>query len=507
MTAQFETHDLVLVPLTPIHVGGGEEARLAPEDYRLGNGVVERVAVRAVLKRLPDAERAQWIARMARAQGAAAANDMRDALRALQGKATDAEVLERILIAAESARAVDLGGEGHGRRNQIDAFFRAGGRPCLPGSSVKGMLRTAWAEACADRFDTPRLPALAEWAGLRPRDRARHATQAVGTLYAQASDKHAQDTDPFRDVTVADAPLPDGATRIDRVVTWKRQRTDGAPGRRAPAEWNFESRGEIHRERLRSVADGGAPPTIRIEIGLRASAIRSEGARLDATRRPRPDRTPDSLGTLLAALDAHHAPLWRREAEEKFFAGPNGDRLRSALALFADFPRGGDRPEAALVRLGWASHAEAKSIAGLRRIEIINPKNRSDRRIDVEGTARHVVNLAGHPLPFGWALLIRAEVWAQKRPPSWFAPPSPRTTASGPAAQATGRSPTPVDPRASSSLGQQLLYRKGQRVLVDGEEATLLEDVTAAARPGDEVQVRLHGDTEVIRVHEIEGPA
>ncbi|MFC3118250.1 hypothetical protein ACFOHS_08445 [Jhaorihella thermophila] len=38
-----------------------------------------------------------------------------------------------------------------------------------------------------------------------------------------ASDEQATDTDPLRDLAVADAPLPAGATRIDKVVSWKKR--------------------------------------------------------------------------------------------------------------------------------------------------------------------------------------------------------------------------------------------------------------------------------------------
>ena len=381
MAAQFDTHDLLLVPLTPVHVGGGEEATLLPEDYRLQDGCAERLSVRAILARLPAPEQAQWLRGMRQAQPEA----MQRALASLHEKATGAEILERIPISPESAQALDLYGEGQGRRNQIDAFFRAGGRPCLPGSSVKGMLRTAWAAEVARRVGAPRLPDLPEWQRLRPRDRARQAKELEKELFALADGKRAQDTDPFRDVTVADAPLPDGATRIDPVVTWKRGQGGG---------YGFESRGEMHRERLRSVADGGAPPVIGLAIGLRRGAIQDAAARLGPDRRPRPDRIPGDLGALMAALGAHHAPLWQREVKGKFFDGPAGARLRQALGLFAALDRDGPQPEAALVRLGWASHAEAKSLAGLRRIE--RPQARGQGRIAPEGSARHVVNLDGH---------------------------------------------------------------------------------------------------------------
>ncbi|WP_136646405.1 type III-A CRISPR-associated RAMP protein Csm5 [Tabrizicola sp. YIM 78059] len=493
--AQFITHRLVLVPLTPIHIGGGEEARLLPQDYRLRGGHAERIDLRAVLARLSERERAAWIADMARASGDA----LQNVLRSVQGKAGPSEVIERIPISAESAREVDLAGEGQGRRNQIDAFFRAGGRPCLPGSSLKGALRTAWAAEMARRNRTPQLPRLEEWRNKHKNERARIAADMVANLFAIAQRQLAQDTDPFRDVEVADAPLPEGATRIDPVATWKRGRP--APGG-GPAPFGFATVGQMHRERMRSVADGGAPPVVGITLGLRDGTIAKEAAAKDAAKRPKPDRVPDGLSALLAALEAHHAPLWQREVNKTFFDGPAGDRLRQSLDLFSSLPRGGDAPQAALVRIGWAAHAEAKSLAGLRRIE--RPQARGADRFAAEGSTRHVVNLAGHPLPFGWALLVRAEAWDAQAPRAWLDPPAARPT---PVAGGGTRGAAPAGPRAQTALGQQLRFRKGQKVMIDGEEATLLEDVTAAMKPGDSVRVSLDGDIETVKVSSIQGPA
>lgn len=489
--AQFVSHHLVLVPLTPLHIGGGEEAQLLPQDYRLRDGHAERLDIRRVLARLPEAERANWIAAMAQARDS---GGVMQALRSLQDKATPAEVIERIPISDASARETDLAGEGRDRRNRIDAFFRAGGRPVLPGSSLKGALRTAWAAEMAARQGAPRLPPLHEWRNLRPRERGREAAEMVEQLFALASDNRAQDTDPFRDVAVADAPLPEGATRIDPVATWKRQGEAGVYG--------FGSVGQMHRERMRSVADGGAPPVIALQIGLRDAAFARAGESLAPDKRPQPDRLPGGIEALLAALDAHHAPLWQREVEEKFFAGPPGERLRQALRLFAGFARGGAAPEAALIRLGWATHAEAKSLAGLRRIE--RPQARGADRFAAEGSARHVVNLAGHPLPFGWALLIRQQAWEHKQPKAWLPSPAARLAA---APAGGGRGATPADPRAQTALGQQIRYARGQKVRVGGEVAELLETVTEAMRPNEEVQVSFDGDVESVKIREIEGPA
>ena len=227
--AQFETLKLVLVPLTPIHVGGGDEAQLLPEDYRLRDGALELVSARAVLAGLPVAQQTEMIRWVER--------DPAAAIEKLHERATEEQIAERIEIAPDSARELRKGG----RRGQVNAFVRSGGRAFLPGSSLKGALRTAW------------LAALAKKADVR---RARDSKDLERRAFALASGQRATDTDPMRDVMAADAELPEGATRIDGVDSWKR----------SGGEYGFDSVGQLHVERLRAVVDGDAPPVIETSL-------------------------------------------------------------------------------------------------------------------------------------------------------------------------------------------------------------------------------------------------
>ena len=483
--SQFEVHRLFLVPLTPIHVGGGEEAKLLPENYRLRNGMVERLNLRSVLTRMSDGEREQWLKNMGR--------DVQSAIPHIQARADDGDILERIEISPESEEEISSKGQDGLRLNQIDAFFRSAGQPTIPGTSIKGALRTAWAAYCAGKFSTQqRLPDLQEWRNvLTLKQRAQYAARSIEDIFNLKSDQHTQDSDPFRDLSVADVGLPVEATRIDRVKSWKRNR-----GKRSGEDgYGFSKSGQIHRERLRAVSDGGSPPPIlRIEIGLRRTAFR----RVNDRKRPDPERVPSDLSVLLRSLEAHHSPLWTREVEEKFFAGSAGQRMRQALALFEHLVRDKKDPDAALIRIGWAGHAEAKSIAQLRRVE--RPQSKGEGRYAKEGTSRHVVDLKGHPVSFGWALLVREECW--KKPAKWLSPPVtvPHPGVKRPLASSGAK--------AETALGQVLRYQKGQRVrLTDGEIVTLEEDVTEAAKPSDEVQSLLGNDIEPIKISDIEGPA
>lgn len=460
--AQFAMHDFILVPLTPIHIGGGVEAELLPESYRIRDSMMEFISARAAFRCLPADQQNIWIKDLAR--------DGRATVERLLAEAPDDLVAGRIPISRPSEDAL----QEKSRKGQVDAFIRSGGQPFIPGSSLKGALRTAW---MATMVRKKSLANITDYKRLNQ------------SAFDLADGSNATDTDPMRDVTVQDAPVPETsglpATRIDQVATWKRK--DG--------QYDFDTVGQIHRERLRAVVDGGAPPLTGICMGLRTVAVRKERQGFDEHHYKTPQRAPQSVAAFLEALEAHHAPLWRREVDEKFFANKPGARLRQALALFGHLSRGGHDPDAALIRLGWAAHAESKSIADLRKI--CRPQAKGAGKIAAEGSTRHVINLQGQPAPFGWALLVHQERW--KAPQDWL---SRVMAASAPVGHhGAGRTTT----RPQTVLGSQIKYRKGQRVkLNEGEEAVLLEDVTAATV---EVNAKIGGDSEPINVSEIKGLA
>jgi hypothetical protein len=229
--------------------------------------------------------------------------------------------------------------------------------------------------------------------------------------------------------------------------------------------------------------------------------VRDERCNLDPDAKHHSRHAPDSIGALLAALETQHLELWDRELE-KFFPEQKGMRMRLSLELFDQFSREGASPEAALIRLGWGGHAEAKSLAPIRLIE--RPQSKTiDGRFAKEGSARHVIDLAGHPTPFGWALMVRRDAWEKNIVAKFLAPPAARAR---PYAAAHGANrPQVAAGRGDTALGGQVRYSKGSTVLLtDGEEMTLIDDVTAAHKGSDMVRALYEGDTETIRVDEID---
>lgn len=86
-------------------------------------------------------------------------------------------------------------------------------------------------------------------------------------------------------------------------------------------------------------------------------------------------------------------------------------------------------------------------------------------------------------------------------------PPASAKAARPSGARAGGPSQQTVAPRGGAVLGQQIRYRAGQRVQIDGEVAALCEDVSHAARPEDEVLAEFGDGPEPVKVGAIERPA
>lgn len=468
MTAQFDTTRLIAVPLTPVHVGGGEEAVLRPERYRFANDMLEVFAVQEVLDSLSDTERAGYITALIR--------DPLGGLERIRARVPPEAVLERIGVGSASRRELEAAlrpaaEKGRQRRGDVQLFVRSGGRPLLPGSTIKGALRTAWLVRCAEGIEIAM--------GGRSGERHRALVRAA---FALAEGKAQTDTDPLRDVTVSDAATPEGATRIDQVRAWKRTRERNDTG------YGFDSTGQMHWERLVAAIDGGEPPLLAINVGVRSRPVREQRRTLRAGSAP--SREPDGVAALLAALEAHHRPLCTREANEMFFAGPPGERLRQTLDLFAAVRRDGEDPDGALVRVGRGGHAESKSVAAFREVHRPQARDPAQKYVK-EGTTRHVVELGGAPAPFGWMLLVRAERW---RPPARWLPASSAGRAVAPGREREGAVPEVPD------VATGLLFRRGDQVLAYGEEGTVDEDVRVGA---NEAMVRFPDSREPVPISEI----
>jgi CRISPR-associated protein Csm5 len=377
---------LRLVPLSPVHVGDGTELR--PDEYLLeetknqrcydeyGEEIAEAGGERpqACLARFDPAEamRLMSAAERHRFQSALDRASLADAARALRYAGARC-ITERIPVSGRSLADLRRAIEDPGARSgQVKPFVRTGGRPYIPGSSVKGAFRTALASAALPR-DT------------RAPDKWTHEDAMEAALGISPADTS---TDPLRFLHVSDAVLPEGATLIDRAEVFHPR--------------NPDTRGmQLHYERTKSLMDGGDAPEFQITLTVDSRArdpslVTGEKARFDAR-------------SLLAQLFPFHFKIFREE-NKRFFPDTGkvleqkirAQRSPSGKPVIAD---GKWDPDFFLFRLGRFGHFESKSLEEVRRGHVPQAKDQKIRPPGAWGVTRTVTRDAkGNPIPFGWVL-------------------------------------------------------------------------------------------------------
>lgn len=382
---------LRLVPLTPIHIGDGTEMRL--DEYLLeeaqqpqkrydefGEEIEEAASERLpMLCRFDQAKamRAMTLTQRAALQRALDAGKLAEAARLLRQAGAGA-IVERIQISRRSGQELRKAMEDpENRSGQVKPFVRSGGRPYIPGSSVKGALRTALASAA--------LPRDAE-----PADGWSHESAMEAAFGLEPG---RTETDPLRLLHVSDAVLPADATLIDRVEVMDRRNPDAG-------------KMQMHYERTRALTDGADAPAFTVRLAADARAMESACVAREAAR--------FGAAQVLARCRAFHVKLFKEELNW-FFKGSDETRptLRQCLGgHVADDGRPPWReqrwdPDFLLLRLGRFGHFESKSLDGVRRGHFPQAKNPADRRRQPGdwGLTRTVTRDArGNPIPFGWVI-------------------------------------------------------------------------------------------------------
>ncbi|MBM3522365.1 MAG: type III-A CRISPR-associated RAMP protein Csm5 [Alphaproteobacteria bacterium] len=412
------------VAVTPVHVGDG--STWTPETFRLEGDELVLFEPSAVLAAMDAAQRKGFTAAIDRGQ-------LHQAQQILHGGVRPEHVHGRVGVSSPSRAEIDKAIADPARAGRVHPFIRSSGRPFLPGSAVKGAMRTA----ILSTRTQPELGELAPWLANERTDGARTG-RLSSRLQARILDlqdgPRATDSDPFRFVAVADAALPDRTTRIDRVFNRRRDGTNNDM--------------QMHFETLRTGT------MFAIELAADDDRARRAGER-DRAKAP---RRPVGLDELLAAVDGFYRGRWNAEAE-RFF----DNRVPPAAT-----DRGGN---AMLVRVGRFSHFESASIDGLRRGWNVKARTPMDA-----GTTRAVTLDGDEAVPFGWILLFRDSAAAAEFARSAVARPiraaSPNIT------RATTRTPTPLSP----SSGRIVQFRKGERVFHPEQgEAVVLADVPYGA--------------------------
>ncbi len=356
-------HQFFLRPLTPIHIGTGD--RLSPDNYTVDLQSKELVCLDQprILSRLLPQQRIEL-------ERAIDGGRLRDAQNILHKPWKAASPSNR--PALERFRT-KLGFTSFQHLKDIEAFpERTGeisplprnafsGNVNLPGSSVKGALRTALLSLRASPPEDYRsLPGL---------DRISDSSRLEQEILHYSRDTIENDpieNDPFRLLQVSDADWPQSCVQIDMPDFRKLGRG--------------ETKIQSHVERLLSRADGSlqrTPVTITIADSKRSAIDK-----------------PIALEELFAAC--HRFYFNRLNAERKQFPF-----LQAAAHLWMQEIQSDPNSGAILIRVGRFCHFDCMSLDNLRQ----KPSRPAPVRQDIGSTRTVCHVMPESPVPFGWALL------------------------------------------------------------------------------------------------------
>jgi len=364
------------VPLTPIHIGDGTE--LLPDHYRIkahaGEPSLELFEPAEVLAAMPPGDQEKFIRLLGD-------GSLLRTQELLQWSARPEHVLARIPVSQESAKELQKALTEIRRSGAVQPFIRSGRQPFIPGSSIKGALRTALLSALA----------------------AKHAVKLTGemrdkhrTLVREAFRMRRNDTadDPFRFVHVADVPIPKERTRIDQVRIIKK---------------NASTKGiQMHDERLLAIADGRSCEEVQLDAVIE---VDEEGLR--ACRARRPDAAPQidiSWNELRQAVNRFHWAIWEEERRH-FSKFSRTNLMLNGIEKLAQTEISKPDARVMLLRLGRFGHFESKSVEGLRQGYVPQRRRNKYRHPNEWGDTRTVIRLVDKHgqeamVPFGWLLLV-----------------------------------------------------------------------------------------------------
>jgi CRISPR-associated protein Csm5 len=371
--ASNRSRPLAISTLSPLHIGCGEVYE--PSSFVIHEGLLHVLDPADFLVALSDGERKRL----------AALAEQREPIGAIQRFFRDsaarfaelarqqvpvAEALARE-YAAKAGRPTqrDPGGESTFNSFQLarTVFRPFDGTPYLPGSSLKGSIRTAW----LDRLN----------AGAEQSDRRASSRSLEERLLGYTAGKF--ENDPFRLLALADAHPEDGSapppTRVIYAIS-KKKRPPRPDERPSPELKVFL---ETIPEALPAAFHG------EMRFGPRATILWD--ALCDACNgfyRPQLEAELDHpvLGQL---LDREWAQMMSRLL---------GDELGELIRARQGF----------LLRVGRHSGAESVTLAGVRRIKILGPREGTRQTFDFRPstTEKRYASLTrsgdGGLLPFGW---------------------------------------------------------------------------------------------------------
>jgi CRISPR-associated protein Csm5 len=329
-----ETYKIKAEILTPVHIGDGTE--LEPLEY-------------VIKDRFYKVNMEEWLSTLS--------GEKAEEFKELTGKdyahkttlvALRKFVRNNIDTGKYTEWAVDVGNAVQKRyeerfdapENQLpmSPFIRTGIKPFLPGSSIKGALRTAYLNSLKKN-----IPVLKE---------KNRADLVEGELFKASVEgwdgriRFDIDKDPFRAIKIKDAFLPEGATFFGEVINYKKK-----DGRVNPT--NIQILSEVTYGSLI-----GKPVSVELEISLDKKVLFNRESGIDALHEK------VDIQSLLKACDNFYRDALNEE-KNKFLSGvSNGDVISKVYQQILDHAIGGY-----LFRVGWGSGLISMTIAQELRTE------------------------------------------------------------------------------------------------------------------------------------------
>ncbi len=402
-----DVHQLAITALSPVHIGTGED--LEPTGYVIEGEDLYLFSPEAALRALPAAAREE----LTKVLGAAPTVQLIKQVQAFFHRNSEALIAEAehampVLpsIAAEYQQRVGKTAqrEENGReiinqlkiaRTYADA---ASGRPILPGSSLKGAIRTALLDVENDGRSLP-----ADVASKPPGQRNR-ALQETLFRYRQF------DLDPMRLVQIGDArdlSDPDSfATEVRYAVNRKRQPVL-KDGKEIPANAK-----DLH-QMLECV------PPLRPQAFIGQLGIQDVGG-ISSPKLPVASLRW-SFADIAAACNRFYRPILKREVLELRSRGYLSAAWVDTLQqLLTHRQPSLEANEAFLLRVGRHSGAESLTLNGVRSIKIMGGKGERPQYLEAAKTvwlAAGDIQQRTEMRPFGWVLIESAAVG--KPLPNW----------------------------------------------------------------------------------------
>ena len=339
MKPPFKRYRVVLEAVSPLHIGSGEAVE--PWQYVLEpygkSKYLWLLDVPALLAALAEPDRREFLRRCDSSNPLTAREWLAGRFAKLKA-AGDTFVRGVVQVGPKAYEELASHRQDGNRTNEVQLFVRdeGSGGAYVPGSSLKGVVRTALVAAAAAKVNDAALPSL----GRGGRSSAPFEAMVLGHAGERGPNLY---RDPLRQLAFSDVKLPENSTIVERmkIVTASGIAGDGTGPEKI----------QMYREITWSALDG---ESIKAEGELRIHD-RLADERAGRHRLPR----AWDVASLCRACNDFYRPVLTEEIGK--FLGNSRHRAKLEVA------RDGLRDNQCLVRIGRHSHFEAMTIPRFRQ--------------------------------------------------------------------------------------------------------------------------------------------